>query len=262
MFAMRRRDQLQEANITHVVSVLGGALDAKLFADFQHLQIEVDDDEDENLLEHFATTNEFIDKAVQAGGSVLIHCAMGKSRSATIATAYLIYKKQIPPDIALGIIKETRPFVEPNTGFWEQLQLYSDNLEAAIQSLDDVPAYQRYLYRKEVEMSRLARKAPTINHYMEDEAQESVTELKCKRCRYVKISNKLNKIVTKANGSLLTVAHSLYRNHSSNIPPNHLSQQPQEEFSLRPLLHKAPASANITLSTRLCGCGPSSKRAS
>ncbi|KAF3936714.1 hypothetical protein ABW19_dt0201052 [Dactylella cylindrospora] len=184
MFALRRRAQLEAANITHVVSVLRGRLDSKLFEGFEHLHIEVDDDEDENLLEYFQISNAFIDKAIQNGGNVLVHCAMGKSRSATIATAYLIYKKQIPPSAAVALIKETRPMVEPNVGFWEQLELYYSNLGEAIKNLDDVPAYQRYLYRKEVELSRMARRAPTINHYAADDEQAAGDkELKCKRCR-------------------------------------------------------------------------------
>ncbi|EPS41497.1 hypothetical protein H072_4648 [Dactylellina haptotyla CBS 200.50] len=188
MFVMRRTDELQAKNITHVVSVLRGRLDPKLFEAYsstgRHLHIQVDDDDDENLIEHFKTSNEFISRAVQQGGNVLVHCAMGISRSATIATAYLIYTKQIPPDAAIALIRQTRPIVSPNTGFMQQLDLYYENLGEAVKNLDDVPAYQRYLYRKEVEMSRLARKAPTINHYAEEEAQGTAEkEVKCKKCR-------------------------------------------------------------------------------
>ncbi|KAK6538889.1 tyrosine protein phosphatase yvh1 [Orbilia ellipsospora] len=189
MFVMRRTDELQSKNITHVVSVLRGRLDPKLFEPYtttgRHLHIQVDDDDDENLIEYFQTSNDFIDKAVQTGGNVFIHCAMGISRSSTIASAYLIYKKQIPPDAALGIIRQTRPIVHPNFGFAQQLQIYYENLDEAIKNLGDVPAYQRYLYRKEVEISRQARKAPTINHYAEDngDAAGGEVEVKCKMCR-------------------------------------------------------------------------------
>ncbi|KAK6526953.1 tyrosine protein phosphatase yvh1 [Arthrobotrys megalospora] len=188
MFALRRTDQLEAANITHVVSVLRGRLDKTLIEQFasagRHLHIEVDDDDDENLIEHFQASNDFIDKAIQGGGSVLVHCAMGISRSATICTAYLIYKRQIPAEIAMEIVKQSRPIICPNLAFRKQLEIYSENLEQAMRNLDDIPAYQRYLYRKEVEMSRLANKAPTINHYGEDEAKEGgEMELKCRKCR-------------------------------------------------------------------------------
>ncbi|KAK6349040.1 tyrosine protein phosphatase yvh1 [Orbilia blumenaviensis] len=188
MFVLRRTDLLEAANITHIISVLRGRVDHKLIEPYattgRHLHIEVDDDDDENLIEHFQTTNDFIDKATQGGGSVLVHCAMGISRSATICTAYLIYKRQIPSEVAMEIIRQSRPIICPNLAFRRQLEIYSENLEQALKNLDDVPAYQRYLYRKEVEMSRLAHKAPTINHYAEDESNEgSEVELKCRKCR-------------------------------------------------------------------------------
>lgn len=114
---------------------------------------------------------------------------MGKSRSATIMTAYLIYKLSIPPPAALNLIKEIRPMVEPNPGFMEQLELYYDNRGEAMANLDDVPAYQRYLYRKEVAMSTQAGRAPKVSHYDEDTGKyagsdnTSEKELRCKRCR-------------------------------------------------------------------------------
>lgn len=48
-------------------------LDDDLFSPYKHLQIEVDDVDDENLLEHFATTNAFIQSALDGGGGVLVH---------------------------------------------------------------------------------------------------------------------------------------------------------------------------------------------
>ncbi|KAJ6261319.1 Tyrosine-protein phosphatase [Drechslerella dactyloides] len=184
MYAMRRPQYLEEANITHVVSILRGKMDERLFAPYKHLHVEVDDEDDENLLEHFATTNEFIDNAINSGGSVFVHCAMGISRSATICAAYLIFKKQIPTETALDIIRETRPCICPNLGFREQLDLYYQNLAQAIENLNDVPAYQRFLYRKEVEISRMADKAPTITYWGQDESPTPNAEsLKCKMCR-------------------------------------------------------------------------------
>jgi dual specificity phosphatase 12 len=73
MFALRGKEALKEAGITHVVSVLRQPLDATLFEGYQHHIIEVDDVEDENIIEHFAGANEFIKKALEGGGAVLIH---------------------------------------------------------------------------------------------------------------------------------------------------------------------------------------------
>jgi len=64
---------LEQARITHVVSALRLPLDQTLFSPFKHLVIEVDDVEDENLVEHFPKTNEFIQQALDGGGGVLVH---------------------------------------------------------------------------------------------------------------------------------------------------------------------------------------------
>jgi|TARA_R110002003_G_scaffold38_5_gene2340 dual specificity phosphatase 12 len=74
MFTLRRREALQQANITHVLSVLRSPLDQELFRPFkQHMVVEVDDVEDENLLEHLPATNRFIKEGLDSGGGVLVH---------------------------------------------------------------------------------------------------------------------------------------------------------------------------------------------
>lgn len=73
MFTLRRREALQQANITHVLSVLRTPLDQDLFSPFKHMVVEVDDVEDENLLEHFPATNSFIQQGLDGGGGVLVH---------------------------------------------------------------------------------------------------------------------------------------------------------------------------------------------
>lgn len=73
LWALRRREAIKETGISHVVSVLRWPLENDLVAPYKHLQVDVDDDESENLLEFFPTTNRFIDDALKAGGSVLVH---------------------------------------------------------------------------------------------------------------------------------------------------------------------------------------------
>lgn len=73
MFTLRRREALEQANITHVLSVLRTPLDQALFSPFEHMIVEVDDVDDENLLEHFPATNRFIQQGLDGGGGVLVH---------------------------------------------------------------------------------------------------------------------------------------------------------------------------------------------
>lgn len=59
--------------MTHVLSVLRLTPDEKLFNSFRHMVVEVDDVEDENLLQHFPSTNKFIQDGLDGGGGVLVH---------------------------------------------------------------------------------------------------------------------------------------------------------------------------------------------
>ncbi|KAF2100675.1 phosphatases II [Rhizodiscina lignyota] len=206
LFTLRRKAALQEANITHVVSVLRMSLDEDFFAPYKHLMIEVDDVEDENLLEHFPATNRFIQDGLDGGGGVFVHCAMGKSRSATIILAYLLSTHpHMDPDSALALLRESRPLCEPNFGFMQQLRLYYDmRCPATADALAASPPYQRWLYQREVESARSVGQAPTLEkirfedeHPEEKEEERAVQgvreeietgerqgiELKCKKCR-------------------------------------------------------------------------------
>lgn len=73
MISLRNKAALQEANITHVVSVLRMRPDENLTEGFQQLKIEVDDVDDEDLLQYFASANAFIQAGLDAGGGVLVH---------------------------------------------------------------------------------------------------------------------------------------------------------------------------------------------
>lgn len=55
------------------MSVINLPLDADLFKRFQHLAIDAEDDEDENLLQYFAESNRFIEDGLERGGGVFVH---------------------------------------------------------------------------------------------------------------------------------------------------------------------------------------------
>ncbi|KAF3935452.1 hypothetical protein ABW20_dc0107959 [Dactylellina cionopaga] len=189
---MRRPEELKAANITHVLSVLKKPLDGALFEGYKHLLLPVDDKAGINLIEHFKTTNEWIDKGLAEGKGVLVHCAMGISRSVTIVTAYMIYKKGLSADEALEYVRASRTVACPNLGFRKQLQFYYENLDAAVEDLTVVPTYKRFLYLQEVDNSISEWRAPKIEYYVEDGAVDGGGEqaggagdkgVKCRKCR-------------------------------------------------------------------------------
>ncbi|KAK0277074.1 tyrosine protein phosphatase yvh1 [Friedmanniomyces endolithicus] len=187
LFTLRRKEALKEAGITHVLSVLRLPLDERLFEGFDHMVVEVDDVDDENLLEHFPACNEFIQRGLEGGGGVFVHCVMGKSRSSTVMSAFLMQRHGITREEALSQIQQARPICEPNEGFWKQLELYHDM--ATPKNVDEHPAYQRWLYQREIELSRACGQAPEAEKIrFEDEhvhAQAAAEfEMRCRKCRY------------------------------------------------------------------------------
>lgn len=132
----------------------------------------------------FATTT-FQNQSLQHANHVLHPSAMGKSRSATCVIAYLMQKHNITPSEALSHIRQARSICEPNDGFMAQLELYGRM--NAPQGVEESPAYQRWVYLREVELSRACSQAPEAEKIrFEDEhvaGQSADFELRCRKCR-------------------------------------------------------------------------------
>merc|ERR1712080_77129 len=69
---------------------------------------------------HFNTATAFIQKALNSGGKVLVHCLMGRSRSACLVLAYLILSCDMDIITAVNTVIPHRD-VRPNDGFLLQL---------------------------------------------------------------------------------------------------------------------------------------------
>jgi dual specificity phosphatase 12 len=135
LYALYQTDLIRAAGITHVLSVIDyDPLLQERFAHLKHFHVRADDHPNENLLQHFEAAVRYIDGALQelnqakeeegSGGGVFVHCAMGKSRSATLVVAYLMWKYQLDPVTALEQLCEGRPVCDPNPGFKEQLEVW------------------------------------------------------------------------------------------------------------------------------------------
>ncbi|CAG5111406.1 Oidioi.mRNA.OKI2018_I69.chr2.g5718.t1.cds [Oikopleura dioica] len=137
------KKKLSGAEITHLVSILSNKQISQmrkstsdkftepLFEDRsqrKRLLIAEDDHKNSNLSKHFEETSEFIHRGLWIDhGNLLIHCMMGKSRSATISTAYLCTITGLPWLTVLNSLRFCREVVDPNEGFKEQLRLYEEN---------------------------------------------------------------------------------------------------------------------------------------
>lgn len=71
----------------------------------------------------------FIDKCFENRKRVLVHCAMGVSRSATVVTAWLMKRYGMSRDEALLLVKSARTVANPNEGFMQALKSYETFLK-------------------------------------------------------------------------------------------------------------------------------------
>nr|VWO98233.1 Chloride channel protein [Ganoderma boninense] len=127
-------EQLVAIGVTHIVSILEqrpkypAALKKKL----KTLHIPLQDIDTADLLQHFDATTAFIKSALDdKRNTVLVHCAMGISRSATVVSAYLIATASMQPHEAVEFVQSKREIVCPNLGFRRQLDAYASRLRGS-----------------------------------------------------------------------------------------------------------------------------------
>lgn len=80
--------------------------------------------EDTSLFDGYAAIvrgADAIHAAREAGKTVLVHCAVGRSRSATTVIAFLVKHRGMPLLEAASTVKAARSLAFPNLGFWRLL---------------------------------------------------------------------------------------------------------------------------------------------
>lgn len=82
-------DLREHLGITHILSVCPESFLIEINPQ-NHLKITVNDSEYEDLLIHLPKACQFIQKALDEGGRILVHCVMGVSRSATVLSAFCV----------------------------------------------------------------------------------------------------------------------------------------------------------------------------
>jgi protein-tyrosine phosphatase len=74
------------------------------------------DNPDFNIAQYFDHSYAVIERGLHVGG-VLIHCAMGISRSSSIVIAYIMRKFHCGYAWAYNFVKKRRVIISPNFGF-------------------------------------------------------------------------------------------------------------------------------------------------
>ncbi|GAB1599121.1 dual specificity protein phosphatase 12-like [Argonauta hians] len=182
---IKDEESMSDAKITHVLSLLDRPLPPEIQNKYSCKFIRVLDMPDENLITFFPQCLQFIDEA-RSNGSVVVHCLVGCSRSATVVIAWLMQKKLLDVKTALKIVKDCRPCIRPNPGFMYQLELfaqmkYNININNTNYKTFKLNTFALKLGEGKVlnnDVKTLLADSPTENH------PKTETLYKCKKCRH------------------------------------------------------------------------------
>jgi protein-tyrosine phosphatase len=103
--------------------------------------IPIKDDEEERILSNFLHVAHEIEAARKANKRVLVHCAAGVSRSATLMIAYTMWKLGLNRREAFEHVSKQRKCIDPNDGFMNQL-LEFENVLQVLYEMDGQVTYK------------------------------------------------------------------------------------------------------------------------
>jgi len=122
-------EQLNALGITHILNV-ADELQNRFPDNFVYKHCGVNDTSADNISKYFEDSIKFIDEAKQSSShKVLVHCAMGISRSSTIVIAWLMQNASLDFEAAKAIVKKKRSCISPNEGFVVQLKQHELELK-------------------------------------------------------------------------------------------------------------------------------------
>ncbi|XP_043912680.1 dual specificity protein phosphatase 13-like [Protopterus annectens] len=126
--AARDKGVLLNLGITHILNAADGKFHIntgpRFYRDMQveYYGIEADDDPAFDMSIHFRRASQFIRSGLNSQkGKVLVHCAMGISRSAALVLAYLLLHENLTLVDAIQTVCKHRDIC-PNSGFMSQLR--------------------------------------------------------------------------------------------------------------------------------------------
>ena len=148
--------------------------------------LQVTDIPSEDLLSHFPAVLDFITSGMQAG-AVLVHCFYGKSRSATLVTAFIMQKYQISVEIAIQRVKSKRSSVNPNPGFMAQLRLWEAMRFRLESNCLRYKMYKLHIVSEKIRKSKILSKE-TVSSVIDPDPEVgrcrgAAVIYKCKECR-------------------------------------------------------------------------------
>jgi predicted protein tyrosine phosphatase len=116
-------EHLRSLGVTHVLNVTSEWKEAAALAQHKVVvkRLPIKDFVTESISPHLENALAFIDAAREASGSrLLVHCVVGKSRSATVVLAYLMVRHGMTLHAAYHHVRNVRE-IRPNDGFFAEV---------------------------------------------------------------------------------------------------------------------------------------------
>eukprot|EP00795_Rhopilema_esculentum_P012771 gene12771-3503_t len=120
---------LTEKNITTIINA-SNMKAQRLYtkSGISELSVPVCDVPGSDIGQFFDSVGQRIEEAMISKNAVLVHCAAGISRSASLVLGYLMKYKNMTLKDAHSFVKSKRKIIRPNLGFWSQLIDYEHKL--------------------------------------------------------------------------------------------------------------------------------------
>lgn len=132
----KNKELLLKLGITNIINAARVVCDDYFLKEglFEYLSFELIDNASESISHFMLRTVVEIEKVRKRGGSVLVHCHQGVSRSCTLVIAYLMWKESFSFQEAFQFVKQRRSICSPNSGFMTQLMQWETKLKAVLLS--------------------------------------------------------------------------------------------------------------------------------
>ncbi|KAM4747197.1 dual specificity protein phosphatase 26 [Rhinophrynus dorsalis] len=133
------KSELLHLRITHILNAshsrFRGGEEYYRGMNISYMGIEAQDSPMFDMSIHFYPAADFIRRALrETTGKILVHCAVGVSRSATLVLAYLMIHHNMTLVEAINTVKDRRGII-PNRGFLRQLLNLENSLQRKSSSL-------------------------------------------------------------------------------------------------------------------------------
>uniref|UniRef100_A0A914PSF3 protein-tyrosine-phosphatase n=1 Tax=Panagrolaimus davidi TaxID=227884 RepID=A0A914PSF3_9BILA len=144
----RGKQKIHELGISHILTTSGMAIpEWQRIPNIHYKFIFMMDMLSQDLLGNNLLDDalKYIDKVLNSGGSILVHCEVGVSRSIAIVAAYLMKKHEWNPSKAILFIQNSRPIACPNQSFIRQLAIFRQlGYKADIETLSRSQHYRNF----------------------------------------------------------------------------------------------------------------------